>query len=136
MAVDGVQSEPLSSKFPLTGNITEKFRSLFRNHRAEKISMALDLRELPELVEVHFSRLGQAGEHRKLAKRIMQRRVTCEISGMLCTAPWQTFSKMRSSMRQPEQHSGRSSAACAIHRDSSARSGQHYRRVLAVKSRR
>jgi hypothetical protein len=52
---------------------------------AKKINFRLP--GLPELVEVHFSRLGQAGEHRKLAKRIMQRRVTCEISGMSFWVP-------------------------------------------------
>lgn len=36
---------------------------------------------LPELVEVHINRLGQAGEHRKLAKRILERRVIYEIAG-------------------------------------------------------
>jgi len=33
MAVDTVQSEPLSGEFPLTGNLTEKFRPLHRNPR-------------------------------------------------------------------------------------------------------
>jgi hypothetical protein len=33
MAVDTVQSEPLSGEFPLTGNLTEKFRPLHRNRR-------------------------------------------------------------------------------------------------------
>ena len=40
-----------------------------------------------ELVEVHFSRLGQAGEHRKLAKRILQRRAVREIAGMKFFVP-------------------------------------------------
>jgi Uncharacterised nucleotidyltransferase len=42
---------------------------------------------LNELVEVHFGRLGQTGEHRKLAKRIMERRVSQEICGMAFRVP-------------------------------------------------
>lgn len=52
---------------------------------ARKINFRLP--DLPELVEVHFGRLGQAGEHRKLAKRIMQRRQVREISGLKFFVP-------------------------------------------------
>ena len=52
---------------------------------AKKINFRLP--DIPELVEVHFCRLGQAGEHRKLAKRIMQRRVVREIAGMKFFVP-------------------------------------------------
>jgi Uncharacterised nucleotidyltransferase len=49
--------------------------------------MNFRLPDLPELVEVHFGRLGQTGEHRKLAKRILQRRVVREIAGMKFFVP-------------------------------------------------
>lgn len=42
---------------------------------------------LPELVEIHFGRLGQAGELVKLADRIMQRRVTQEFAGKTFWVP-------------------------------------------------
>lgn len=56
---------------------------------SDRVAMKINFRlpDIPELVEVHFGRLGQAGEHRKLAKRIMQRRVVREIAGMKFFVP-------------------------------------------------
>lgn len=59
--------------------------STWSDRLADKVNFRVP--GIPELVEVHFGRLGQAGEHRKLAKRIMHRRITSEISGMRFWVP-------------------------------------------------
>jgi hypothetical protein len=50
---------------------------------SDRVARKLNFRlpDLPELVEIHFGRLGQAGELEKLANRIMQRRVALEFAG-------------------------------------------------------
>jgi hypothetical protein len=42
---------------------------------------------LPELVELHLQRLGQTGEHRRLAQRFITRRVEKEVNGMSFHVP-------------------------------------------------
>ena len=42
---------------------------------------------LPELVEVHSQRLGQTGEHRAIAERVIQRRVTRSLAGYCFPVP-------------------------------------------------
>lgn len=48
---------------------------------SDRVARKLNFRlpGLPELVEIHFGRLGQAGELQKLAHRIMQRRVRQQV---------------------------------------------------------
>jgi hypothetical protein len=50
---------------------------------SDRVARKLNFRlpGLPELVEIHFGRVGQAGEQVKLADRIMQRRVLREYAG-------------------------------------------------------
>ena len=65
-------------------NITIEPRS-WSDRVAHKLNFRLP--GLPELVEIHFGRLGQAGELVKLADRIMQRRVTQEFAGKTFWVP-------------------------------------------------
>ena len=46
MAVDRVQSEPISGQFPLTGNRTEKFSAFAPNVAGGKPAIPLDIRQL------------------------------------------------------------------------------------------
>jgi hypothetical protein len=56
---------------------------------SDRVARKLNFRlpGLPELVEIHFGRLGQAGEHVKLADRILQRRVVREFRGKAFWVP-------------------------------------------------
>jgi hypothetical protein len=48
VAVDRVRSEPLSGKFPLTGNKTEKFGAFVSKPSQEKSYISLDILDLPQ----------------------------------------------------------------------------------------
>jgi len=56
---------------------------------SDRVARKLNFRlpGLPELVEIHFGRVGQAGEQVKLADRIMQRRVLREYGGKAFWVP-------------------------------------------------
>jgi hypothetical protein len=56
---------------------------------SDRVARKLNFRMpgLPELVEIHFGRLGQAGENAKLADRILDRRVVREVAGKSLWVP-------------------------------------------------
>jgi hypothetical protein len=68
----------------VAGILTERFgASIEKPTWSDRVARKLNFHipELPELVEIHFGRLGQAGENTDLAERILERRVACEICG-------------------------------------------------------
>jgi hypothetical protein len=73
-----------SSEKKVTGIMTEHFGASIETPTwSDRVARKRNFRipELPELVEIHFGRLGQAGENAKLADRVMERRVVREAAG-------------------------------------------------------
>jgi hypothetical protein len=73
-----------SSEKTVTSIMAERFGAQIDSPTwSDRVARKLNFRipELPELVEIHFGRLGQAGENAKLAVRVLERRVVLEVAG-------------------------------------------------------
>jgi hypothetical protein len=74
----------------VTAIMTERFgASIETPSWSDRVAQKANFRipGLSELVEIHFGRLGQAGENTKLAARIMDRRVKREVAGKFFWVP-------------------------------------------------
>jgi len=60
--------------------------------------------DLPELVEIHVRYLGQTGEHRKLARRVISRRVTKTLDGLTFQVPAPEERVMISTLQRMYRH--------------------------------